>query len=220
LPDTIPGAAARRTTMVDSQVRPADVTKYPIIEAMLNVPREAFVPPGREEVAYLGENLWLGPGRVLLEPRSFAKMLDALDLQPGERVLHVGAGLGYGAAVMARMGARVVALEEDGARAAAAEAALAREGAEVVVRHGPLAGGAPDLGPFDAVAIEGAVEEVPAALLAQVARGGRIAAIFADGQLGTARLGREAAGQVHWRYLFNAGAPVLPGFQRIPAFVL
>jgi protein-L-isoaspartate(D-aspartate) O-methyltransferase len=187
---------------------------------MLNVPREAFVPPGREEAAYVGENLWLGPGRVLLEPRSFAKMLDALDLQPGERVLHVGAGLGYGAAVMARMGARVVALEEDGARAAAAAAALAREGAEVAVRHGPLTGGAPDLAPFDAIVIEGAVEEVPGALLAQVAPGGRIAAIFADGQLGTARLGREAAGQVHWRYLFNAGAPVLPGFQRIPAFVL
>ncbi len=220
MPDPTSGAASRRTTMVDTQVRPADVTKYPILEAMLNVPREAFVPPGREEAAYVGENLWLGPGRVLLEPRSFAKMLDALDLLPGERVLHVGAGLGYGAAVMARMGARVVALEEDGARAAAAEAALARNGAEVAVRHGPLAGGAPDLGPFDAVVIEGAVEEVPAALLAQVAPGGRIAAIFADGQLGTARLGREAAGQVHWRYLFNAGAPVLPGFQRIPAFVL
>ena len=219
-PATAAGAASLRTTMVDTQVRPADVTRYPIIEAMLFVPREAFVPPGREEAAYMGENLWLGPGRVLLDPRSFAKMLEALDLLPGEAVLHVGAGLGYGTAVMARLGAQVTALEEDGAWAAGAQAALAREGFEASVRHGPLAGGAPDLGPFAAILVEGAVEEVPAALLAQLAPGGRIVAIFSEAALGTARLGRESGGQVSWRYLFNAGAPVLPGFRRAPSFVL
>lgn len=229
-PRTLPDAEARRVTMVDTQVRPSDVTRYPIIEAMLHVPREAFVPPGREEAAYIGENLHLGPGRVLLEARTFAKLLEALDLAPGERVLHVAAGLGYGAAVMARIGAAVTALEDDGARAALARAALA---GSVEVVHGPLAEGAPAAAPFDAVLVEGAVETVPQALLAQLAPGGRIAAIFAEGALGTARLGRASGGipegalggapgdgRVAWRDLFNAGAPVLPGFQRAAAFVL
>ncbi|HMO07252.1 MAG TPA: protein-L-isoaspartate O-methyltransferase, partial [Paracoccaceae bacterium] len=90
--------ATRRIMMVDTQVRPSDVTKFPIIDAMLAVPRETFVPDALREAAYVGENLDLAPGRVLLEARTLAKMLDALDLSPGDLVLHVGAGLGYGSA--------------------------------------------------------------------------------------------------------------------------
>jgi protein-L-isoaspartate(D-aspartate) O-methyltransferase len=212
--------ATRRTLMVDGQVRPADVTRFPVIEAMLHVPRERFVPPESREAAYLGENLALAPGRVLLDPRSTGKLLDALELRPGERVLDVGAGLGYVAALLDRMGARVTALEERPDLAARARAALAAEhgGVEIVV--GPLAAGAPDRAPFDAMLIEGAVEDLPEALLAQLAEDGRIAAIFAEGALGTARLGRREAGRVHWRYAFNAGAPVLPGFERRREFVL
>lgn len=211
--------AARRRIMVDSQIRPSDVTRYPIIEAMLHVPREAFVPPDRREAAYLGENLRLGPGRVMLEPRTFAKLLEALAIEPGERVLHVGAGLGYGAAVMARMGARVTALEDEPERAAAARRALGLHAPGVAVVTGSLAEGAPTAAPFDAILIEGAIQTLPAALEAQLVEDGRIAALFAENGLGVARIGRKEAGHVHWRDIFNAGAPVLPGFEAPRVFV-
>ncbi|MEM9757207.1 MAG: protein-L-isoaspartate O-methyltransferase, partial [Pseudomonadota bacterium] len=105
--------AARRIIMVDTQVRPSDVTKFPIIDAMLTVAREDYVPEAARDVAYAGAPIALIPGRVTLEPRTFAKMLDALEIRPHELVLHVGAGLGYGTAVLARLAEAVVALEED-----------------------------------------------------------------------------------------------------------
>ena len=94
--------ASRRMMMVDTQVRPSDVTKFPIIDAMLQVPREVYVPRDKQEAAYIGENVEIAPGRVVLEPRTLAKMLDALDIQPDEMVLDLGCGLGYSAAVIAR----------------------------------------------------------------------------------------------------------------------
>lgn len=212
--------AARRTMMVDTQVRPNDVTKYPIIEAMLNVPREAFVPDARREAAYVSEDVEIAPGRVLLEPRNFAKMLEALDIQPGDLVLDVGAGLGYSAAVIARMAEAVVAIEEEGL-AAQAEATLATMGADnVAVVTGALTEGAPKHGPYDAILIEGGVAQVPEALLAQLKEGGRIVAIFMEGPLGTTRVGHKIDGIVAWRYAFNAAAPVLPGFAATQEFVL
>ena len=122
--------ATRRTMMVDTQVRPNDVTKFPIIAAMLAVPREAFVPASRREAAYVGENVELAPGRVLLEPRNFAKMLDALDIQPTETVLDIGCGLGYSTAVIARMAEAVVAVEEDEALVAEAQRTLSSQGVD------------------------------------------------------------------------------------------
>lgn len=216
----MPDFAARRTMMVDTQVRPNDVTKFPIIEAMLAVPREAYVPDARREAAYVGENLDLGQGRWLLEPRNFAKMLDALDIQPGDRVLDIAAGMGYSSAVLARMAQAVVALEE-GALAASAEAHLSVQDIEgVTVVEGRLADGAAEEGPYDVIVIEGGVEQVPAAITAQLRDGGRIAAIFLQGQLGTVRIGRKIDGIMAWRDAFNAAAPVLPGFTRAKEFVL
>lgn len=213
--------ALRRRTMVDTQVRPSDVTKYPIIEAMLAVPRELFVPAGRREAAYIGENLPIAPGRVLLEPRTLAKMLDALDIRGDELVLDLGAGLGYGAAVLSRLAAAVVAVEEDGPMAADAEAALVEAGADnVAVVRAPLAEGAAKHGPYDVIVLEGAVEQVPEALLAQLKDGGRIAGIFSEGPLGVCRIGYGSGGRVSWRDVFHASAPVLPGFARQADFVL
>lgn len=213
--------AARRTMMVDTQIRPSDVTKFPIIEAMLNVPREEFVPADKTEAAYVGENVGLGGGRVVLEPRSLAKMLDALDIQGDELVLDLGCGLGYSAAVIARMAEAVVAVEEDQTLAEEAQAALARVGADNVVLHtGALAEGAAEHGPYDVIMLEGAAEHVPAAILDQLKEGGRIGCLKAEGALGVAQVGYKIDGEVTWRYAFNAGAPVLPGFERHRAFTL
>jgi len=212
---------SRRTMMVDTQVRPADVTKFPVIAAMLDVPRERFVPDSRREVAYADKNVALAPGRVLLEPRTLAKMLDALDIGASDMVLDVGAGLGYSSAVIARMAEAVIALEEDESMAAEAEAALGAAGADnVAVIRGPLAAGAARHGPYDAIVVEGAAEQVPAALLAQLKEGGRIACLFMEGALGICRIGLKRGNSVTWRHAFNASAPVLPGFAAEPAFAL
>ena len=171
--------AARRLMMVDTQVRPSDVTKFPIIQAMLTVQRELFVPRDKREAAYIGENVDLGDGRVLLEARSLAKMLDALDLQKTDLVLDIGAGLGYSSAVIARMSEAVVALEDTPERIAEAQDALTEaEAYNVILQQGDLAEGAAQHGPYDVIVIEGAVETVPPGLEAQLKEGGRIACIL------------------------------------------
>ena len=213
--------AARRTMMVDTQVRPNDVTKFPVIEAMLAVPREEFVPAGRRAVAYSGENLDIGRGRVLLEPRTLAKMVDALDIQPDDLILDLGRGYGYSAAVMARMAEAVVAIEDDADMAAEAERRLAEADVfNVAVLEGPLSEGAARQGPYDAILIEGAVQQVPAAIEDQLKEGGRIAALFDEGRLGVVRIGHRLNDRVNWRYAFNAHAPLLPGFTRERRFSL
>jgi protein-L-isoaspartate(D-aspartate) O-methyltransferase len=218
----MPDFAALRRTMVDTQVRPADVTEFPIIDALLRVPRERFVPPGLEGAAYLGENLPLGGGRVMLDPRTLSKMLDALNLTPDDLVLLVGSGTGYSAAVLARLVAAVVAVEEDEAMASDSQPVLAETGSDaVIVEVGPLRAGAPRHGPYDAVLIEGGIERLPDALAAQVREGGRIAALFMEGQHGEVRIGHVGrGGHVDWRPAFNAGAPVLSGFATEAVFRL
>lgn len=211
--------AARRTMMVDTQVRPSDVTKFPIIEAMLTVAREDFVPSAQREAAYLGENLDLGQGRVLLDPRTLAKMLDALAINNDELVLDVGCALGYSSAVIAHMAEAVVAVEADEAMAKEAQEALSAANADNVMVHvGPLAEGAPAQGPYDLIIVQGGVAEVPENLTAQLKDGGRMACLFMDGALGEVRIGHKREGQISWRMSFNAGAPVLDGFQRADAF--
>lgn len=211
--------AAARETMVDGQVRPSDVTRYPIILAMLEVPREDYVPAALREVAYLGGDVPLGGGRVALDPRVFAKLLDALDIGPTDLVLDVGCGLGYSAAVIARLAEAVIALEEDPALAAEAEAVLATHGVDnAVVERGPLAAGLPEHGLYDAIMLEGGVERLPQALVDQLKPGGRIAAIFMDGAAGQARLGLRTDQGLAWRRVFDASAPVLPGFAAAKAF--
>lgn len=213
--------ASRRVMMVDTQVRPSDVTKFPIIDAMLSVPREVYVPDERREAAYVGENLEIGAGRVLLEPRTLAKLLDSLDIQPGDMVLDLGCGLGYSAAVIARLAGTVVAVEEDETLAAEAARLLSEEGVDNAhVLPGPLAGGAAKHAPYDVITVQGGVEVVPEALIAQLKDGGRIAAIFMDGPLGIAKIGFKSEGGISWRPVFNAAAPILTGFARPRGFVL
>lgn len=212
--------ASRRTVMVDTQIRPADVTKYPIIDAMLSVPREVYVPAAVREAAYVGENVDIGRGRFLLEPRTLAKLLDALDIGKDDLVLDIGAGLGYSTAVIARLAEAVVGIEHDEEFAAEAQDLLAAESVDnAVVVKGDFAEGSPKHGPFDVIILEGAVEDVPEKILAQLKDGGRIGCLFMERALGVCRIGYKIDGEMTWRYAFNASAPVLPGFAAERGFV-
>ena len=207
--------------MVDTQVRPSDVTKFPIIDAMLSVPREVYVPDPLREAAYIGENLELGGGRVVLEPRTLAKLLDAVDVQPGHVVLDLACGLGYAMAVIAQIADFVVGVEDNSDLAREAETLLAEQGVHnAAVMEGPLTEGAAKSGPYDIIVTQGAVEQVPPAILDQLREGGRIACIFAESALGVVRIGYKIDGQISWRFAFNASAPVLKGFEKAKIFAL
>ncbi|WP_136440883.1 protein-L-isoaspartate O-methyltransferase family protein [Pacificoceanicola onchidii] len=213
--------ATRRRMMVDTQVRPSDVTEFPIIDAMLTVQREAFVPREKIEAAYADAHVDIGGDRVVLEPRLFGKMLDALNLSNADFVLDIGAGLGYSSAVIARIAEAVVAVEEDEERVSEAQSLLTEHHADNVILHGgPLQAGAAEHGPYDAILIEGGVEELPEALTDQLKDGGRIVAIFMENALGTVRIGHKIDGVITWRYAFNGTAPVLAGFEKQVAFAL
>ncbi len=212
---------ARRTMMVDTQVRPSDVTRFPIIDAMLSIPREEFVPDHLREAAYVGENLDIGNGRIMLEPRTLAKMLELADVQPGHVALDIGCGLGYSTAILASLCDFVVAVEDNETRAEEAQSLLSGHGIDnAAVMAGPLTAGSAKSGPYDLIMVQGAVEHLPEDLLAQLREGGRIVCVFAEGALGVVRVGHKMDGTVNWRFGFNAGAPVLDGFRRPAAFAL
>jgi len=207
--------------MVDTQVRPSDVTKFPIIDAMLSVPRELYVPENLREAAYVGENLDLGAGRVMLEPRTLAKMLDALEIDSSYVALDLGCGFGYTTALLAQLADFVVGVEEEEGLASEAEVLLAEHGVHnAAVINGDMRDGAARSGPYDIIITQGAVEMVPDAILHQLREGGRIACIFANGALGAVRIGHKIDGAMTWRYAFNASAPLLNGFEKAENFAL
>lgn len=200
-------------------MRPSDVTKFPIIDALLSVAREDYVPDAKREAAYVGENVDIGAGRVLLEARTLAKMLEAVDVQPNDVVLDLGCGLGYSTAVLAQLADFVVAVEDEPDRAQEAQQNLSDHGVDnAAVFEGALVDGAAKNGPYDVIILQGAVEHIPSNLLAQIKDGGRIVAIFTEGALGVVRIGRKVDGAVNWRMSFNAGAPMLPGFAKEAEF--
>lgn len=214
--------AQRRTMMVDTQVRPNDVTSYSVIEAMLNIPREAFVPDALADVAYSENDLNLGHGRTMLCPRSIGKMIDALELRNSDLVLDVGCGYGYASALMAHVAEAVVAIDEHPDLVAEAQDRLAaQEIFNVAVAQAALTEGLPDQGPYDAMLVSGgAIEVFPDALADQLREGGRVIAIFTSDHLGICRIGHRIEGRISWRFAFNASAPVLPGFSRTVSFAL
>lgn len=213
--------AAARTAMVDRQVRPSDVTSFPIIEAMLAIPREAFTAPDARSVAYVDGPLPQGQGRFALEPRIFAKMLDGARIEPDDLVLDLAPGLGYSTAVIARMSAAVIAVEPDETLAAAAAAALAAHDVDnAMVRQGAPAEGDPAHGPFDAIFINGTIGEAPQALLDQLKDGGRLVAITMVGAHGRAEATVRSGDRFTTRRLFDAAAPMIPGFEKEAEFAL
>lgn len=213
--------AARRMMMVDTQVRTADVTKFPIIDAMLSVPREQFVPREQVEAAYVSENIRIAPHRVVLEPRTLGKLLDAINVESNDLVLDIGIGYGYSSAVIASMAEAVIGVEEDASLANEAQSLLSEHGGDNVLVHtGPLTEGAAQHGPYDVIIVQGSVEELPPALIDQLKEGGRIGCVFMEGALGVVRIGYKIDGEMSWRYAFNASAPVLPGFEKETTFAL
>jgi len=211
---------AARTAMVDRQVRPADVTDYAIIEAMLWAPRERFAPLAWRDVAYAGEHMPLGDGRVALDCRTFAKMLEVADIGSDDLVLDLAPGTGYSTAVLGRLAAAVVGVEPDETMAHSATQALGELGVDnaVVIEGDPAAGDA-DHGPFDVILINGAIERAPESLLAQLKDGGRMVAIWREGALGQCRVTRRVGDTFATRRAFDASAPVVPGFEAPKAFV-
>ncbi|CUH44222.1 Protein-L-isoaspartate O-methyltransferase [Ruegeria atlantica] len=219
--DPMTDFAARRRTMVDTQIRPSDVTKFPIIDAMLTVKRENFVPDAQREAAYVEGLIELGDGRCMLEPRTLAKMLDILNISNDESVLDIAPTLGYSTAVAARMAQLVVAVEEDENLAAESQSILMEAEADNAIVHvGPLEQGAPEHGPYDVIMVQGGVEQVPDALIAQLKDQGRIACLFVQGALGIVRIGHKSGDRVTWRDAFNANAPILQAFSTDRVFSL
>jgi protein-L-isoaspartate(D-aspartate) O-methyltransferase len=208
--------ATARSRMVDSQVRTSDVTDLRLLWAMQTIERERYVPEKSKELAYADFAMPIGGGRCLLEARVFAKVLQVANIRETDRVLDVGCGLGYSAAVLAQLGSEVVALDTE-EFAAAARNALASD-SKVRVVSGALAQGYPNAAPYDVIVLEGATEVEPEGLLAQLADGGRLVCILGGGPNGKAMLYTRSGDDVGGRPVFDAAAPVLPGFAKTPAF--
>jgi len=209
--------ASARRHMVDGQVRTTDVTDLRVISAMLEVPREKFMPPAVSALAYLDLDVPVGVRRRLLRPMVLAKLIQAVELQASDRVLDAGCATGYGAAVLAHIAAQVIALEQDAGLAEAAVAALAVQ-ANVSVVNGPLAEGWAQGGPYDVVVLEGATEVVPHVLCQQLKDGGRLVCVLGSGPDSKAMLYRRSGAEVGGVAVFDATAPLLPGFAKTPVF--
>lgn len=217
----MPDYAAQRFNMVESQVRTNDVPDQRIQKALLEIPRERFVPAAKRAVAYAEAAVEVVPSRFLLEPRTFAKLLHLAVIGPEDNVLDIGCATGYSTAVLSRLARRVIGLEADVDLARVATDMLpAVNAANATVVQGPLTEGHRRGAPYDAIVIEGAVENVPDALTAQLAEGGRLVAMVQEGAQVRANLYLRHRDHVGYRRDFDGSAPLLAGFRKRVGFVL
>ncbi|MEP7210628.1 MAG: protein-L-isoaspartate O-methyltransferase [Alphaproteobacteria bacterium] len=211
---------AARTAMIDSQVRPNDVTDRRLIAAMASVPRETFVPAGREALAYADCAVETGPGRHMMAARDFAKLVHAGAITEDDRVLDIAPGSGYSTVVLAKLAGSVVALEQDEAAAVVVRDALARNSGKAEVVAGALKAGAAAQGPFNVIFVNGAVEQTPQAWIDQLAEGGRLVVVVNEGVVRRARVYVRSGDKTAWRAPFESAAPTLPGFEQAEVFRL
>ncbi|NBC21018.1 MAG: protein-L-isoaspartate O-methyltransferase [Alphaproteobacteria bacterium] len=211
---------AARRTMVDTQIRPNDVTEPDIVGAFLNVPREAFVPASKRSIAYSEFEIRTGEGRALWTPRDTAKLIKTLDPDPDDACLVIGAGAGYEAAILAHLAETVIALEDSEERVSRLGQRLADLGLDrAVAVEGKLTEGLPGEGPFDAIMICGMVEQVPEALTDQLAEGGRLAAVVEiDEALGRGRVYTRSGDVTGYRETFDARPPKFEAFDKPDIF--
>jgi protein-L-isoaspartate(D-aspartate) O-methyltransferase len=219
------GFATARQKMVDGQVRTSDVTDIRILDAMLALPREDFVPESKRALAYLDLDLDVteggGPKRFLVKPVLTAKLLQAAELRDSDNVLVVGAATGYAAALAAKLVSKVTAIESEASLCAKGGDVLGKLGFDGVVtyRTAEAAAGDPSAAPYDAILLNGATEILPQTLCSQLRDGGRLLGVFAMTQPSRAAIVTRSHGDFGHRILFDAAAPILPGLERVPAFV-
>lgn len=213
--------AAARLNMIESQVRPNKVTDPRIIAAMSELPREKFLPASLRGVAYVDEDIDLGRGRFLMEPMVEARLLQTARVKPTDVAMVIGAGSGYGAAVLAKLASTVIALESDAQLAAQATTTLAQLGRDnAVIVTGPLADGYPRQAPYDVIVFGGAVERIPPNIVEQLGEGGRLVAVVKPPRRpGNATLVARLGGIASSLVVFDAGTPLLPEFKLEPGFV-
>lgn len=212
--------AAARENMIESQVRPNGITDRRILSAMQKLERETFVPDACKSVAYMDEDVPLGvKGRYLIEAMAFARLVQLAEVKPGDKVLCVGAGTGYGAAVLSEMAASVVAVESAPSLCEVARERLSAC-SNVKLVEGSLASGCASEAPFNVILIEGRVEDVPSELVEQLADGGRLVAVVGETELAKACVQTATPKGLTVRQAFDASIAALPGFEkRKPAFV-
>jgi protein-L-isoaspartate(D-aspartate) O-methyltransferase len=217
------GFSTARQKMVDGQVRTTDVTDRRILDAMLTVPREAFVPATRQALAYLDLDLDVSEGaakRYLIKPALTGKLLQAAEIGEGDNVLVVGCATGYLAALTAKLAHQVTATECDSALAAKAKDAFAAIGlANVSCKAASCAGGDSAAAPYDVIILNGATEVTPDGLFGQLKEGGRLVGVSAESRPSRAMIVTRSHGEFGYRPLFDAAAPVLPGLEQATAFV-
>ena len=217
--------ATQRHNMIESQVRTGGITDHRVIDAMATVPREEFVPAVRRPLAYMDEDIEIGeaPGsrRYLMEPMTFARLLQNAAIRAEDVVLDVGTGTGYSAAVLSHLAQSVIAVEADAGLVAEATAILARLGiGNAAVVEGDHAAGLGSEAPFDVIVIEGGVPQVPEALLAQLGDNGRLVAVVGDGAMARGVVYTRHGGTVSARHVFDAAVPPLAGIEEpAPGFV-
>jgi protein-L-isoaspartate(D-aspartate) O-methyltransferase len=211
--------ARSRDLMVETQVRPNDVTDARVLQAMRVLPRERFAPSHRRSLAYADLELEIAPGRALMRPRDLSKLIQAMAPKANECALEIAGGTGYGAAVLAACCERVIALDPDPELSFAAQAVFETCGLRNVKAVSTAAvDGWRDEAPYDVILLNGAAEFVPESWLAQLALGGRLGAVVLKGAAGHARIYTRSGDVVAYRVAFDAAPPIAPGLTLPPAF--